>query len=249
MLQNKNEFTSLELVELINRFREEEGNKKELPHNDFLKVIRDEFEEEIREGNISQSSQSVPMPNGGTREQPMYILNLHQSRQVLVRESKFVRRAVIAYIDKLEQSALPQDYPSALRALADQAERTQKLMLENKVQSQQIAELQPKATYYDLILQCPDLIPITHIAKDYGMSAKALNTKLHELGIQFNQSGTWLLYQKYADKGYTKTKTQNYNRTDGTQGARVHTYWTQQGRLFIYDTLKANGLLPKIEKE
>jgi hypothetical protein len=123
------------------------------------------------------------------------------------------------------------------------------LELENKVQSQQIAELQPKASYYDLILQCKDLLTVTEISKDYGMSAKGLNTKLHELGVQYKQSSIWFLYSKYQDKGYTQTKTQSYTKSDGTIGSSVHTYWTQKGRLFLYDLLKENGILPMIEKE
>ena len=81
------------------------------------------------------------------------------------------------------------------------------------------------------------------------MSAKGLNAMLHELGVQYNQSGVWFLYAKYQHEGYTQTKTQNYNRPDGTQGSKVHTYWTQKGRLFIYNLLKSEGILPTIEIE
>ncbi len=117
------------------------------------------------------------------------------------------------------------------------------------VQEQQIAELQPKASYYDVVLNCKDLVSVTEIAKDYGRSAKWLNEKLHELGIQFKQGGKiWLLYQKYAEKGYTSTKTQTYNGNDGEVHTKVHTYWTQKGRLFIYDKLKAESILPVMEK-
>ena len=134
------------------------------------------------------------------------------------------------------------------RALRIAEKELSTLKLENKVQAQQIAELQPKATYYDLILQCPSLLSVTEIAKDYGLSAKGLNKILHEQGVQFNQSGVWFLYSKYQDKGYTSTKTQNYNRPDGTQGSRVHTYWTQKGRIFLYGLLKEIGCLPLIER-
>lgn len=103
-LKVKNEMTSLELVEQINFFREKEGAKSQLGHNDLLKVIRDEFEEELRLGKISQSSKMVDMPRGGKRKQPMFILTLSQAKQVLVRESKYVRRAIIQYIEKLEQA-------------------------------------------------------------------------------------------------------------------------------------------------
>ena len=136
----------------------------------------------------------------------------------------------------------------ALLALKAEREARKALEVENKVKDQQIAELKPKASYYDLILQCPSLLSVTEIAKDYGLSAKALNKMLHDFGVQFNQSGVWFLYSKYQSYGYTQTKTQNYNRPDGSQGARTHMYWTQKGRLFLYDLLKRRGVLPMIER-
>lgn len=136
----------------------------------------------------------------------------------------------------------------ALLALKAEREARKALEVDNKVKDQQIAELKPKASYYDLILQCSGLLSVTEIAKDYGLSAKALNKMLHDLGVQFSQSGVWFLYSKYQSCGYTQTKTQNYAKPDGTQGARVHTYWTQKGRLFLYDLLKRRGVLPMIER-
>ena len=75
-----------------------------------------------------------------------------------------------------------------------------------------------------------------------------MNNYLHEKGVQFKQSGIWLLYAKYADKGYTSTKTQTYAGCDGTVHSKVHTYWTQKGRLFLYGLLKADGIIPIIEQ-
>ena len=135
----------------------------------------------------------------------------------------------------------------AKRWIEEQQEKKQ-LQLTVSVQNQQIAELQPKASYYDVVLNCKDLMSITEIAKDYGKSAKWLNNYLHEKGIQFKQAGIWLLYAKYADKGYTSTKTQTYNGYDGMVHSKVHTYWTQAGRLFLYDLLKADGILPIVER-
>ena len=120
-----------------------------------------------------------------------------------------------------------------------------------KVQEQQIAELKPKASYYDVVLNCKDLVSTSIIAKDFGKSAIWLNQYLHDKGVQYKQGGKdgiWLLYQKYAEQGYTGTKTNPYNGSDGQQHTRVHTYWTQKGRLFIYDMLKNDGILPKVEQ-
>lgn len=95
--------TSLELLEQINIFRKQDGNKTELQHNDLLKIIRDEFNEEIREGKISQSFYTKETGNGTIRSYPMYILTYDQGKQVLMRESKFVRKSVIKYIQALEE--------------------------------------------------------------------------------------------------------------------------------------------------
>jgi prophage antirepressor-like protein len=86
-------------------------------------------------------------------------------------------------------------------------ERAKQLELETAKQKQIIGELRPKASYYDLIVQNKSLVPITKIAKDYGMSGRAMNKLLHELGVQYKMGNTWLLYQDYADQGYTQSKT------------------------------------------
>ena len=113
------------------------------------------------------------------------------------------------------------------------------------VQNQQIAEMQPKASYYDLILQNKNTVPITQIAKDYGMSGRKFNELLHELGVQYKFRKTWLLYQHYAECGYTQSRTYAIDESRSV----MHTYWTQKGRLFLYDLLKSEGILPVIEQE
>lgn len=116
------------------------------------------------------------------------------------------------------------------------------------VQEQQISELQPKANYYDIVLNCPDLVPISVIAKDYGWTANQLNKYLKDKKVQFRQKDIWLLYKKYAEKGYTSTKTFSYEK-DGETRLSIHTYWTQKGRLFIYHLLESDGVLPIMERE
>lgn len=113
---------------------------------------------------------------------------------------------------------------------------------------QQVGELKPKADYYDQILKSQKLITVNAIAKDYGMSAQALNKILHDLKVQFKQSGQWLLYAKYHDKGYTHSEPHRYVKKDGTEDFSLHTKWTQKGRIFLYYLLKENGILPTIEK-
>ncbi len=135
------------------------------------------------------------------------------------------------------------------RALRIADERVSNLLLENKFKDQQIAELKPKADYTDRILQNKKLVTITQISKDYGMSGKALNDKLHQLGVQYKQSGQWLLYARYHNRGYTHSETIDITRSNGLDDTVMNTKWTQKGRLFLYDLLKKNGILPVIEKK
>ena len=139
---------------------------------------------------------------------------------------------------------------AALQAYKEERQRRLLLESENAVQKQQLLEMKPKVSYYDVVINGPDLISITEIAKDYGWSAKHMNGYLHSKGIQYKQGDRiWILYQKYAEQGLTSTKTHAYLTGDGNTHTKVHTYWTQKGRLFIYDLLKKDGILPLIEKE
>ena len=134
------------------------------------------------------------------------------------------------------------------RALQIAEQTLSELKNENAQQKQLLAEYSPKASYYDVVLQTTDALSASEIAKDYGKSAKWLNNLLHEKGVQFKQGGIWLLYQKYAEQGYTRSKTHTYSGDDGKQHSKLHTYWTQKGRLFIYDLLKRDDILPLMER-
>ena len=104
----------------------------------------------------------------------------------------------------------------------------------------QMEVLIPKARYCDTVLMSGGVVPVSIIAKDYGMSAMEFNRLLHHLGIQFKLGGAWLLYSRYQNKGYTKSRT--FCIPDGI--GIVHTYWTQKGRLFLYDFLCGCGIHP-----
>ena len=134
---------------------------------------------------------------------------------------------------------------AALTALKKEREEKAKLNETVAIQNQQILEMKPRASYYDLILQNKNTVAITQIAKDYGMSGQAFNKMLNDLGVQYKLGRTWILYQGYADQGYTQSKT--YAIDDNR--SVMHTYWTQKGRLFLYDILKVQrNLLPTIER-
>lgn len=149
----------------------------------------------------------------------------------------------------LEQALASPDFLIKL-ATELKSEKEKRVALETQVavNNQIINELKPKADYTDRILQNKGLVTITQIAKDYGMSGGKLNQKLHELGVQYKQSSQWLLYAKYQNKGYTHSETVNIVHSDGRPNVKMNTKWTQKGRLFLYDLLKSNGLVPCIEQ-
>lgn len=134
------------------------------------------------------------------------------------------------------------------RALKIAEGRLNVLQLENAQQKQVIGELKPKADYLDRILKSKSIVTISYIAKDYGMTAQALNKKLHDLGVQYKIGNTWLLYKEYQAFGYTHSKITEFERKDGTWDTNTTMEWTQKGRLFLYELLKKNGIVPVIER-
>ena len=137
---------------------------------------------------------------------------------------------------------------SVFQQLKAEKEEKQRLLTVNYQQQQIIGELQPKANYVDTILNNKGLVTITQIAKDYGMSGNKMNKLLNTYGVQYKQSGQWLLYSKYHNMGYTHSKTIDITRSDGNPDIVMETKWTQKGRLFIYELLKDNDILPVIEQ-
>lgn len=131
--------------------------------------------------------------------------------------------------------------------LKNEQEKNKKLTLELESKDEEISTLKPKATYCDLVLSCTNAVPISLIAKDYGMSARKLNSILNDMKIQYKCGGQWILNQNYAGKGYTKSATHTYNTIYGT-AANIRTNWTQKGRLLIYEKLKEQGILPLMEQ-
>ena len=124
--------------------------------------------------------------------------------------------------------------------LKEEREKVKQLESENK-------KLTEKSEYLDMITKSPNAVPITVIAKDYDMSAQEMNGWLRCIGVQYKlRCGTWVLYQAYVGNGYTKSKTIVYDAENCK--TRVHTCWTQKGRRFIYEKLKAYGVLPVCER-
>jgi len=113
-----------------------------------------------------------------------------------------------------------------------------------KAMDEFIDEAKPIIEYCESVLQCENTIPVSVIAKDYGMSAAGFNRILCSAKIQYRVGGVWVLYSKYDGNGYTATNT---FIKEGK--AIVHTVWTQKGREFLYEKLKEFDILPEYETE
>lgn len=171
-------------------------------------------------------------------EYGLYSLVLASRKPEAKTFKRWVTHDVLPSIRKTGQySNLPQDYLSALKALVASEEAKQRA-------EQELAIAQPKANYTDNVLSSEGYMTATQIAKDYGKSAKWLNKLLHVEGIQYKSGNQWILYVKYADKGYTVSGTCVVG-----DNSYVSTYWTQEGRKFIYDLIKEKyGLTPRNEE-
>ncbi|USF28613.1 hypothetical protein N510_003576 [Firmicutes bacterium ASF500] len=181
-------------------------------------------------------------------ESGLYSLVLSSKLPGAKKFRRWVTSEVLPSIRKTGGYALPKDYPSALRALADSEEKRLALAVENEAQKQAIADFQPIKQYVDTILSSTRTLATTQIAADYDMSARKLNKILHEEGIQRYVNGQWILYKQYMGKGYTKSKTINITHSDGRPDTVLNTEWTQKGRLLIHEILTARGILAVMDR-
>ncbi len=152
--------------------------------------------------------------------------------------------------EKIEEALLNPDTLIKLATeLKVEREARKHAELEAASAKQVIGELKPKADYTDRILASKGTVPITAIAKDYGMSAAAFNRLLHGYGVIYRIGKQWFLYAKYQAKGYTHSKTFDFYHSDGRPDTKMQTEWTQKGRLFLYEFLKGKKVLPMIEQD
>lgn len=148
-------------------------------------------------------------------------------------------------ISKVSEVLLTPDFIIQLATVLKGEQEKNKALTETvESQEKEIEVIKPKSEYCDRILSTPDLLTITEIAKDYGITAAVMNVILHELGIIYYQHNTWLVYQKFVSEGFAKNNTLEYLDKRGHLRASQSLQWTHKGRLYIYNLLRQHGIYP-----
>lgn len=249
--------TSLQIAEITGK-----------PHNDVMKAIRkmEPAWEKVQGGNFSLMQEEVETNNGGHKMRPYYSLNKEECLYIATKFNDEARAKLIKRWKELEEQSkpsLPQNYLEALKSLVKAEEEREQLALENRKRQQEIVtiskenmelgnkitEMLPKVSYYDQILQSNATMTVTQIAQDYGMSAIKLNLLLSDMKIQHKMRGQWILYGQFLTGGYVHSRAVDIIRSDGRHDVKYNTEWTTKGRIFLYEALKAKGILPLIEQE
>ncbi|CAM3108863.1 phage antirepressor KilAC domain-containing protein [Streptobacillus ratti] len=190
--EKRETITSLELVEIINKFRKQELKENELRHDTLLSIIRDEFKEEIGIQKILETPYIHPQ---NKQKYPMFILSFSQAKQLLIRESRLVRKAVIEYIEKLENKLkekfqVPSNFKEALMLAVKQQEELEKL--EQKIETDK-----PKVLF-------AEALEISKTSILVGELAKLIKQNGVEMGAK-------RLFEWLRKKGYLGNKGEQYN--------------------------------------
>ena len=246
--------TSLQIAEITGK-----------AHKEVMRAIRNMEPAWIEVAERNFALGSYKDKNGQSR--PCYSLDKEECLYIATKFNDVARAKLIKRWKELEERhkkpSVPTTYIEALKSLVKAEEEKQQLTLENERKSEtivkmtqenvelgnKITEMLPKVSYYDQILQSKSTMTVTQIAQDYGMSAMKLNKILADMRIQRKIQGQWVLYSQFLSGGYVHSKSVNIILSDGTYKVKLNTEWTTKGQIFIYQSLKAKGIVPMIERE
>jgi phage antirepressor YoqD-like protein len=240
--------SSLEIAELTGK-----------RHSDVLEAIRnmEPAWEKVAQRKFPLGSYS----DKNNQSRPCYYLDKRECLYIATKFNDEARAKLVIRWEELERknasvTTLP-DFTNPAEAARAWAEQFEQRQIESKradeaesqvlALTQEIETMQPKVSYYDTILANKSTVVITQIAQDYGMSAIKFNQTLYDLHVQHKVNDQWILYAEHLGQGYVQSKPVTITHTGGYQSVKYNTEWTQKGRIFLYDILKKNNILPLIE--
>jgi phage antirepressor YoqD-like protein len=177
-----------------------------------------------------------------TEDQAIFITTLSRNN---VRVVEFKSKLVKSF-QRLRKNRIAKPQPRSVliaNALVLAQEEIEEYEKKVRQQAKQIQVMKPKEEYHDRVLQAIGTYTITEIAKELGTSAKRLNDLLKSKKIQYYQYGKWMLYSKYAKKGFIDYKTHIRNTQNGEFSFTIMV-WTEIGKKFVHQVVKqyANDL-------
>ena len=187
-------------------------------------------------GTLHRGSQSTIIIN----ESGLYSLILSSKLESARRFKRWVTSEVLPAIRQNGRYELQQQ-------VFEVEEQNRALESRNAYLEDISAYQKPLTDYARTILSSTQTVTITQIAQDYGFTAVRFNELLKHLHIQHKVGGQWILYTPYINKGYVQSFSSYFVKEDGEVQVKLHTRWTQGGRLFLYEELKKAGILPSIE--
>lgn len=183
----------------------------------------------------------VHNPAGGPQSMKDAVVSIDMAKEICMLQRNEKGKQARQYFLQLEKDWNSPEKVMA-RALQIADREIKRLEAENEQQKQAIADFQPIKRYVDTILESKASLATSQVAADYDLTANKLNKILHEEGIQHNVNGQWILYRKHMGQGYTKSKTISFRRSNGEPDTKLHTQWTQKGRMMIHEILERRGI-------
>ena len=235
-------------------------------HAHVMRDIRNLLEQGVNESNFGL----VDYKDKKGEMRPMYELTPKGCLILASGYDPVLREKIVDKLEEYQQAeranmiALPNftDPAEAAMAWAKEYREKKVLAIENKslqienarlendnIQlAAEVQELKKDKNYLDIIMRSKAMMTVSQIAQDYGMSAKAMNKQLADMGIQYKCNDQWILYSRYKDCGYVSSRSIDITRADGRPDVVLHTEWTQAGRKFLYEELKKMGIIPMLER-
>ena len=236
-------------------------------HAHVMRDIRNLLEQGVNESNFGL----VDYKDKKGEMRPMYELTPKGCLILASGYDPVLREKIVDKLEEYQQAeranmiALPNftDPAEAAMAWAKEYREKKVLAIENKslqienarlendnIQlAAEVQELKKDKNYLDIIMRSKAMMTVSQIAQDYGMSAKAMNKQLADMGIQYICNGQWILYARYKDCGYVSSRCIDITRSNGMPDVVLHTEWTQAGRKFLYEELKKQGIIPMLERD
>lgn len=248
--------TSLQIAEVTGKM-----------HKHVLRDIRNLLDSGVNETNFGL----VEYKDKKGEVRPMYELTPKGCLILASGYDPILREKIVNKLEEYQQKeraniiSLPnfEDPAEAAMAWAKEYREKKVLAIENKTLqienarlendniqlAAEVQELKKDKNYIDIIMRSKAMMTVSQIAQDYGMSGKALNKTLADMGIQYMCNGQWILYARYKDCGYVSSRTIDITRSNGMPDVVLHTEWTQAGRKFLYEELKKQGIIPMLERD